>query len=114
MRVTLDLKGGRSQDLTACGAVHHYAVFGSRGGQEFAGTVTPAPAGRWKVKVKLKVCRHGAFTTIAKVPASRDKHTGAFRGVLPRLPQGAYFARASVYLNGVRRVASDKRHFAIR
>lgn len=114
LRVTLDLKGGRSQDLKACGVVHHYAVFTSRAGQEFAGAVAPTPTGRWKVKLKLKACRHGAFTTIAKLPATRDKHTGAFRGVLPRLPQGAYFARASVYVNGVRRAESDKRHFAIR
>jgi hypothetical protein len=113
-KVTLDLKGGRSDQVKACGSSNHYTVYSSGSPIEFAGAVSPVPAGRWKVKVKLKSCRGSAFQDVQKVEATRDKHTGAFRGTLPGLPRGTYFARAALYENGQAVARSDKRHFAIR
>jgi hypothetical protein len=113
-KVTLNVKAGRGENLAACGSSHHYTVYSSGSPIEFAGAVSPVPAGRWKVKVKLKICRGSAFQDVQKVDAARDKHTGAFRGALPGLPRGAYFARAALYENGQSVARSDKGHFAIR
>jgi hypothetical protein len=113
-KVTLDLKGGRSDQVNACGSSHHYTVYASGSPIEFAGAVSPVPAGRWKVKLKLKSCGGSAFQDEQKVEATRDKHTGAFRGTLPALPRGTYFARAALYENGQSVARSDKGHFAIR
>jgi hypothetical protein len=113
-KLTLEVKGGRSQNLTACGSTHHYTVYASGSPVEFAGAVSPVPAGRWKVKLKLKVCRSGAFQDVQKLETTRDKHTGAFRGMLPALPRGTYFARATLYENGQSVARSDKGHLAIR
>lgn len=112
-RVSLNLKGGEASVRTACGAQHHYTRYAAGSHIEFAGSVAPVPAGRWKVKVKLKECRGGAFVAVGKVEPVRDKHSGAFRGTLPRLGAGAYFARASLYEAGRETARSDKRHFAI-
>lgn len=113
-KVTLRVKGGRSAMLAACGISHHYTVYSSGSPIEFAGAANPVPAGRWKVKIKLKVCHGAAFQDVQKVDAARDKHTGAFRGTLPALPRGAYFARAVLYENGQAVGRGDKAHFAIR
>lgn len=113
-RVSLNLKGGTGARQSACGAEHHYTQYAAHASVEFAGTVTPVPAGRWKVKLKVKRCRGDAFATVAKVDAERDKHSGSYRGVLPSLPAGSYFARASVYVNGTQTARSDKQHFSLR
>jgi hypothetical protein len=109
--VALNLKGGTPVRIAACGAGHHYTRYPRGASVEFAGTVTPVPRGRWKVKVKIKSCRSGAFETVTKIRAARDKKTGGFSGRLPRLPAGAYYARAQLYVNGTQLAQSDKRHF---
>ena len=113
-RVVLNLKAGHPQTITACGAAHHYTAFASGARIEFAGTVTPVPQQRWKVKVKVKVCRSGAFVDLEKVDATRDKHSGAFAGTLPSLARGNYFARAGLYIGGRQAARGDKAHFAVR
>jgi hypothetical protein len=113
-KVTLNVKGGRGENLSACGITHHYTVYSSGAPIEFAGVVSPVPAGRWKVKLKVKVCRASAFQDVQKVDTTRDKHTGAFRGTLPTLPRGTYFARAALYENGQAVARSDKGHLAVR
>lgn len=112
--VTLDLKGGSGSQMTACGSQHHYTQYARGAAIEFAGTVKPIPLGRWKVKLKIKMCRGSNFVPVTKVRAARDKKTGAFSGRLPRLKTGAYFARAQLYVNGSQSGQSDKRHLAIR
>jgi hypothetical protein len=113
-KITLNVKGGRSQMLEACGSSNHYNVYSSGSPIEFAGTVSPVPAGRWKVKVKLKICRGSAFHDVQKVEAVGDKGTGGFRGTLPALPRGTYFARAGLYEDGRSVARSDKGNFAVR
>jgi len=80
----------------------------------FNGTVRPVPSGRWKVKVKLKVCRGTAFQVLSSVTAVKDKHRGTFTGKFTALAPGHYFARASLYVAGRRTARSDKRHVATR
>lgn len=112
--MTLNLKGGTAAPRgSACGAPHHFTRYASGSRIEFAGTVRPVPAGRWKVKLKIKQCRGGRARVVAKLQATRDKHTGSFSGRLPKLAPGAYFARASLYVNGPKRARSDKRHFTL-
>jgi hypothetical protein len=113
-KVTLNMKGGRSQNINACGSTNHYTVYSSGSPIKFAGTVSPVPAGRWKIKLKLKTCRSSAFQDAQKVDAVRDKATGAFRGKLPALPPGTYFARAALYENGQPVARSDKGHLAVK
>src|SRR5690242_5180462 len=65
--ITLNLKGGRSQERTACSALHHYQAYHKGGRLRMDGYVTPAPAlpdGTWRVKIKVKQCKSGRFVTI--------------------------------------------------
>lgn len=112
-RVTLDLKGGTNEAAAACGTTHHFAVLSAAKPVRFGGDVKPVPSGRWKVKLKVKVCRAGSFQDLTKVEASRDKSTGHYSGSFTVGP-GRYFARASLYVNGKRVARSDKRHFSAR
>jgi len=112
--VVLNLKGGGNVQASACGSTHHYATYRAGTSVEFDGTVRPVPSGRWKVKVKVKVCRGTAFQELSGVTAIEDKHRGSFSGTLPALAPGHYFARASLYLAGRRTSRSDKRHVATR
>ena len=113
-RVTLNLKSGTAATAADCGAPHHFTRYRSDSRIEFAGTVRPIPTGRWKVKLKIKRCSAGSTAFETKVDATRDKHSGAFSGTLPKLAPGAYFARASLYVDGSKRARSDKRHFSLR
>lgn len=112
--ITLDLKGGANETATACGASHHYAVFGAGRPVRFSGDVRPVPAGHWKVKVKVKICRSGSFADAVKTEATRDKRTGHFIGSIPAVGPSRYFARASLYQNGVVTRRGDKRYFVVR
>jgi hypothetical protein len=78
----------------------------------FSGTVTPVPSARWKVKIKVKVCRGGGFVDFTKLDVAVDKHHGRFSGTLAAFPAGAYDARAELYIGGVQSVRSAKRHFS--
>ncbi|MCA1690322.1 MAG: hypothetical protein LC720_07820, partial [Actinobacteria bacterium] len=98
---------------TACGTSHLSARYAAGATIHFAGTLAPIPTGRYKVRVKVKVCRGGVFSPVAEVRAVVRKREGTFTGILPKLPAGDYFARATV-LAGARRLArGEKRHFTI-
>jgi hypothetical protein len=113
-RVVLDLKGGGNDQATACGAHHHYTSFAHAGQIRFGGTVAPLPAVRWKVKVKLKVCRGHVFQDLLKVDTAEDKHRGSFTGSTAAPKPGRYFARASLYENGRLVARSDKEYFDVK
>lgn len=112
--VTLLLHGGRSVSLRACGGEHHYRAYAAGATVRYSGTVSPIPTGRWKVKLKIKVCTGGTFTDAGKIEAMRDEHTGAFTGSFQAPGAGAYEARALLYLNGSENAKSRKRHFLTR
>src|SRR5437868_3648643 len=58
-RTTVLSLGGGSGNLNAvaCGKQEAFEDYGAPAQVKYTGTVSPAPKGRWKVKVKLKVCR---------------------------------------------------------
>jgi hypothetical protein len=111
--ISLDLKGGTNETTTACGSQHHFAVFRRGETIRFSGTVKAPPQARWKVKLKLKVCRGGSFQDLAKVDATRDKKTGFYSGTFLAGAPGQYYARATVYENGAPGIRSDKRHYTV-
>jgi hypothetical protein len=119
--ITLNLKGGRSQNKTACSARHHYAAYHKGGRLRMDGYVTPAPAlpdGTWRVKIKIKQCKSGRFITIWQ------RHTlgnsvlvngvkeGHFRISYRMRTKGYFFARA-YYYGYQPRIISQDQHFHV-
>jgi hypothetical protein len=118
--ITLNLKGGRSQQKTACAALHHYQAYRKGGRLRMDGYVSPAPAlpdGTWRVKVKVKQCKGGHFVTIweAHTPGNgvlvNGVKVGHFRMTYRLRHKGYFFARAYYY--GSPRVESQEEHFRV-
>jgi hypothetical protein len=112
--ISLVLHGGGNATVSACGASHHYRTYSAGTSIRLTGIVRPIPAGRWKVKLKVKVCRAGSFSDVAKVVATRDKHHGTFKASFTAQPAGLYAVRAGLYVNGSLTARSNKRHFQTR
>jgi len=112
--IALVLHGGGNAAIQACGSEHHYRTYAVGTTVAFSGTVSPIPSGRWKVKLKVKVCSGGSYSPFAKLDALRDKHTGTFSGSFQAPAAGVYDARAVLYLAGSEAAKSNKRHFATR
>ena len=112
--VTLLLHDGSNVSIAACGAEHHYRAYAVGATVKYSGAVSPIPSGRWKVKLKIKVCTGGRFTDVGKIEALRNKHTGAYSGSFQAPAAGIYEARATLYLNGAESAKSRKRHFVTR
>jgi hypothetical protein len=109
--VSLALIGSsRGGDAMVCGASRHYAVYPAGSTIHFQGTISKAAA--WKVKVKLKACRAGAFQAAGEASTtlpSKTTYTGSFAAPIA----GYYFARADLEQGGVRVGRSDKAYFEI-
>ncbi|MHB8658649.1 MAG: hypothetical protein ACYC91_11965 [Solirubrobacteraceae bacterium] len=112
--VLLLLHGGGNATISACGATHHYRTYAAGSPVSYSGSVQPVPAGRWKVKLHIKVCQGGSFADFAKVEAVRDKRTGTFTGTLNAPAAGEYSVRAVLYVDGTARAESPKRHLVTR
>ena len=104
--ITLDLKGGRSEERTACSALHHYTVYHRGGVLRMDGYVNPAPAlpnGAWRVKIKIKECKRGRFVTIWQrhAPGTDVLLNGVREGYFSlsyrMRRRGYFFARAYYY-----------------
>ena len=119
--ITLNLKGGRSQQKTACSAAHHYAAYHKGGRLRMDGYVTPAPAlpdGTWRVKIKIKQCKSGRFVTIWQRHAVGNSvlvngaKEGHFRLTYRMGRTGYFFARAYYYGTQPRIISQDQ-HFHV-
>lgn len=119
--ITLNLKGGRSQQKTACSALHHYAAYHKGRTLRMDGYVSPAPAlpdGTWRVKIKIKQCKSGRFVTIWQHHASGNSvlvngvKEGHFRIGYRMRKKGYFFARAYYYGTQPRIVSQDQ-HFRV-
>ena len=99
------------EQLLACSLVHHYKVY-KAGSVAFVGSVSPAPAKRWKVKVKIKRCVDGQFQDSG---SDRVLGTsgGRFSGALQAPGKGVFFARAR-YRSVKGDVLSDKVYFEVK
>lgn len=111
--VGLNLNGGyKNRNIVACGDLHHYTFYHHSGGKiHFNGHVSPAPNGSYRVKLKLKKCKHGTFRTVWQ------KHyhghpAGRVKGAFGPPKRGEYFAR--LYYYGSNPTAeSDKQQFKV-
>jgi hypothetical protein len=119
--ITLNLKGGRSQEKTACAAHHHYAAYRKGSRLRMDGYVSPAPAlpdGTWHVKIKIKQCKSGRFVTIwqAHTPGNsvllNGTKVGQFRLTYRLRHEGYFFARA-YYYGYQPRIISQDQHFHV-
>jgi hypothetical protein len=119
--ITLNLKGGRSQQKTACSAQHHYAAYHKGSRLRMDGYVSPAPAlpdGTWRVKIKIKQCKSGRFVTIWQAHTRGNGvllngvKVGHFRLSYRLRHKGYFFARAYYYGYQPRIVSQDE-HFRV-
>jgi hypothetical protein len=119
--ITLNLQGGRSQERTACSALHHYQAYHKGGRLRMDGYVSPAPAmpdGTWHVKIKIKQCKRGRFVTIWQRHAPGNGvlvngvKEGHFRISYRMRNKGFFFARA-YYYGYQPRIISQDQHFRV-
>jgi len=112
--VTLQISGS-SQNLnqTACGKQEPFAIYPSAPARvPYSGTVSPAPDGRWKVKVKLKRCSPGGdFQDEAGEQKVVGQPGGKFSGEFPVPEKGLYSIRAR--FQGGNRPQSDKLYLKV-
>ncbi len=98
--VTLTVSGATGNlNATACGKQEAFYDYRAPAQVSYAGTVSPVPSGRWKVKVKLKRCVGNAFTDVdsQKIVGQND---GRFSGVFPIPAKGSYSLRARLEGHG--------------
>jgi hypothetical protein len=98
--VTLSVLGSSGNlNTTACGKQEPFEHYTAPAQVRYTGMVSPAPSGRWKVKVKLKLCNGKAF-----VDAGSQKivgqPTGRYDGLFPVDRVGYYSLRATLEGNG--------------
>jgi hypothetical protein len=119
--ITLNLKGGRSQEKTACSARHHYAAYHKGSRLRMDGYVSPAPSlpdGTWRVKIKIKQCRSGRFVTIWQAHTRgngvllKGVKVGHFRMTYRMRHTGYFFARA-YYYGYQPSIKSEEEHFHV-
>jgi hypothetical protein len=94
--VTLTVLGGTGNlNAVACGKQEPFEDYGAPAQVSYTGNVTPAPSGRFKVKLKLKVCKGGSFvdTSSQKIVG---QPSGRFDGVFAITTPGAYSLRAGL------------------
>jgi hypothetical protein len=110
--VTLSLVGGAGNvNTVACGKQEPFEDYSTPAQVRYTGNVTPAPSGRFKVKVKLKRCNGTSFvdTRSQKVVGQPG---GRFDGVVDITTPGAYSLRAG--LEPADTPQSQKLYFQVR
>jgi hypothetical protein len=113
-KVTLSISGsGRNVNMTACGKQEPFQLYAKAPARvPYAGTVSPAPDGRWKVKVKLKRCEtNGNFQDVSGEQKIVGQPGGKFSGEIPVPENGAYSIRARFQSDN--RPQSDKLYLKV-
>jgi len=111
--VTLNLQGGyANRQLTECSLKHHYTFFHAGNAITMKGSVTPAPASSWRVKLKVKQCLRGSFRAVWAGYASGHAD-GSFKTTYRASRRGFLFARA-YYYGATPTARSDKQYFRVR
>jgi hypothetical protein len=94
--VALQILGGTENlNATACGKQEPFEHYSAPAQVRYTGTVAPAPSGRWKVKVKLKLCRGTGFVDSGSQKIV-GQPSGRFDGVFPVSKPGYYSLRAEL------------------
>ncbi len=89
------LGGSGNLNATACGKQEPFENYSAPAQVRYTGMVTPAPSGRWKVKLKLKLCNGKNFVDTASQKIV-GQPSGRFDGVLPVAKGGYYSLRAEL------------------
>jgi hypothetical protein len=113
-RITLQISGSdRNINQTACGKQEPFQLYPSAPAQvPYSGTVTPAPDGRWKVKVKLKRCAPGGnFQDVSGEQKIVGQPGGKYSGEIQVPETGAYSIRARFQSDN--RPQSDKLYLKV-
>jgi hypothetical protein len=94
--LTLSINGGTGNlNGVECGKQEAFEHFDFPAQVSYSGSVSPAPSGRWKVKLKLKRCNGSSFadTNSQKIVGQPN---GQFDGVFVIPARGAYSLRATL------------------
>jgi hypothetical protein len=113
-KITLQLSGSnRNVNMTACGKQEPFQIYAKAPARvPYSGSVSPAPDGRWKVKVKLKRCETGGnFQDVSGEQKIVGQPGGKFSGEIPVPESGAYSVRAR--FQGDNRPQSDKLYLSV-
>jgi hypothetical protein len=113
-KITLQIGGSnRNVNATACGKTEPFQIYPKAPARvPYTGTVSPAPDGRWKVKVKLKRCAPGGdFQDVSGEQKIVGQPGGRFSGELPVPEAGSYSVRAR--FQGDERPQSDKLYLKV-
>jgi hypothetical protein len=98
--VSLSVLGSSGNlNATACGKQEPFEHYSAPAQVRYTGTVSPAPSSRWKVKLKLKICRGGSFVDVGSQKIV-GQASGRFDGVFPIAKAGSYSVRAKLEGSG--------------
>jgi hypothetical protein len=98
--VTLSVAGSSGNlNATACGKQEPFEHYSAPAQVRYTGMVSPAPSARWKVKLKLKICRGGGFVDAGSQKIVGEP-SGRFDGVFPIAKAGSYSLRAKLEGSG--------------
>jgi hypothetical protein len=113
-KITLSITGNpRNLNMTACNKQEPFSLYPKAPARvPYAGTVSPAPDGRWKVKVKLKRCEsNGNFQDVSGEQKIVGQPGGKFAGEMPVPENGSYSIRARFQSDN--RPQSDKLYLKV-
>jgi hypothetical protein len=113
-KITLTIGGsGQNVNLTACNKQEPFQLYPKAPASvPYSGAVSPAPSGRWKVKLKLKRCAAGGnFQDVSGEQKIVGRPGGKFSGVMPVPETGAYSIRAK--FQGDNQPQSDKLYLRV-
>ncbi len=98
--VTLSVLGGTgNQNAVACNKQEAFEQYTSPAQVQYTGNVSPAPSGRWKVKLSLKVCRSGSTVDLSTQKIV-GQSSGRFDGTISVAEAGFYSLRAKLEPSG--------------
>lgn len=94
--VTLSLAGGTGNlNAVKCGKQEPFEHYPAPAQVQYSGMVSPAPSGRWKVKIKLKICRGGGFVDVSSQKIV-GQTSGRYDGIFSITAPGAYSLRTEL------------------
>ena len=121
--ITLNLQGGyNNQDVTKCGALHHFTMYHVNTKQMMNGTVSPNPPfadGAWKVKMKVEKCVLGVWKVVQQVHVLGNTtlvngvKTAVYQWNHKLLYRGFYFVRAYYYTSTTTWIQSTDEHYHV-
>ena len=94
--VTLSLAAGSENlNATACGKQEPFEHYAAPAQVHYTGTVSPAPSGRYKVKLKLELCNGKGFVDAGSRKIV-GQTSGRYDGVFPISKPGYYSLRTTL------------------